>query len=162
MSPKLIIGHQPKQCTITGKILQMYHTFALFDYPKMGNLMTPAKKGPKKGFQSPKVYTPSEDSRKCSKKPLQIHSFSARSCPTVPDMARVPPPREATKSFTRFRAKKFWHAICTQKTLKRDSKFWMKSQQKTKTCVSRSSNWKSSTPDFFLHMVFDVFILIYA
>ena len=32
---------QPKQCTIIREILQNYNIFALFDAPKMGNLITP-------------------------------------------------------------------------------------------------------------------------
>ena len=35
--------YQPKQCTIIGEIPQNYHTFALLDPSKMGNLMTPVK-----------------------------------------------------------------------------------------------------------------------
>ena len=35
--------YQPKQCTKIREIPQNYHKFALFDSPKMGNLMTPVK-----------------------------------------------------------------------------------------------------------------------
>ena len=42
--------YQPKQCTliIYREIPQNYHAFALFDAPKMANLMTPACSGQKK------------------------------------------------------------------------------------------------------------------
>ena len=44
---------QPKQCTIIREIPKNYHTFALFDFPKIGNLMTPdkssLKRAPSKG-----------------------------------------------------------------------------------------------------------------
>ena len=36
----VIIGHQPKQFTITREIPQMYHTFVLLDRPKMGPIST--------------------------------------------------------------------------------------------------------------------------
>ncbi len=42
--PGIIQGslyYQPKQCTIKGTSPQIYHTFALFDPFKMGNLMIP-------------------------------------------------------------------------------------------------------------------------
>ena len=32
---------QPKQCTIKGEILQIYHTCVVFHFPQMGNLMIP-------------------------------------------------------------------------------------------------------------------------
>ena len=38
---RVIIWHQPKQCTSTGEIPQNYYTFVLFDPPKIGILMTP-------------------------------------------------------------------------------------------------------------------------
>ena len=37
--------YQPKQYTVTGEVLQVYHTFALFDSPKIGNLMIPVLDG---------------------------------------------------------------------------------------------------------------------
>ena len=39
--------YQPKQCTIIREIPQNHHTFALFDSPQIGNLMTPEKGGVK-------------------------------------------------------------------------------------------------------------------
>ena len=41
---------QPKQCTIVGEIPQHHHIFALFDPPKMGNLMIPVS------FQEEKMW----------------------------------------------------------------------------------------------------------
>ncbi len=37
------LSYQPKQSTILAEIPQNYHTFALFDPPKIGNLMTTEK-----------------------------------------------------------------------------------------------------------------------
>ena len=39
----VIIGNQPKRCTILRGTPQIYYTFALFDPLKMGNGMTPVK-----------------------------------------------------------------------------------------------------------------------
>ena len=34
--------YQPKQCTIIGDMPQNHYTFAVFDPPQIGSLMTPA------------------------------------------------------------------------------------------------------------------------
>lgn len=36
------VYYQSKQCTITGGMPQNHRTFAVFDPPQIGNLMTPA------------------------------------------------------------------------------------------------------------------------
>ena len=34
-----VLYYQPKQCTIKGEVLQIYHTIVVFHSPQMGNLM---------------------------------------------------------------------------------------------------------------------------